>query len=395
MPRVVLEEVKKVFEGPGGEPIPALSHVDLSVEAGECLVIVGPSGSGKTTLLRVVAGLEALTAGRISIGEKVVNAIPAHQRDVAMVFQSPALYPHMTAYENLGFGLRLRRFSRSSVDARVRHIAEMLGITSHLVAKPAELSGGQRQRVAIGRAIARGAGVVLLDEPLANVDPTLRFQLRNDIGKLRKEFGTTIIYVTHDHVEAMLMGDRIAVLRDGLVQQVAEPRVLYERPNNLFVASFVGWPPMNLFHGLLVQREDRIYFEGIKPGGPGIIEDERALSNPSPLTHERLGFELKPAARSTLVERYINQRIIFGLRPEHIFCVSVEYPARDLATVPAKVLRCETVGPDTFVHACCGEWPFVSRCPASFTIAPGQECVFAFNTQAGCFFDCSTGNAID
>jgi multiple sugar transport system ATP-binding protein len=242
MAEVTFDGVDKVYDN----GFQAVSDLSLGIEDGEFLVLVGPSGCGKTTALRMVAGLEDISAGEISIGDRVVNTLTPKERDIAMVFQNYALYPHLSVYENIAFGLRLRREAKDEIDRRVTWAAQMLDLTEFLERKPKQLSGGQRQRVAMGRAIVRQPRVFLMDEPLSNLDAKLRVQMRADIAKLQQELGTTTIYVTHDQVEAMTMGDRVAVMQRGVLQQVAEPQVLYDTPANLFVAGFIGTPPMNL-----------------------------------------------------------------------------------------------------------------------------------------------------
>ena len=242
MAEVAFQEVEKVYEN----GFHAVHELSLEIRDGEFLVLVGPSGCGKTTALRMVAGLEEITEGELRIGDRVVNSLTPKERDVAMVFQNYALYPHLSVYENIAFGLRLRREAKEEIDRRVTWAAQLLDLTQFLDRKPKQLSGGQRQRVAMGRAIVRQPQVFLMDEPLSNLDAKLRVQMRADIAKLQHDLGTTTIYVTHDQVEAMTMGDRVAVMQTGVLQQVAAPQTLYDTPANLFVAGFMGTPPMNL-----------------------------------------------------------------------------------------------------------------------------------------------------
>ena len=252
MARVAFEDVGKVY--PGGAR--AVSDFDLDVEDGEFMVLVGPSGCGKTTALRMVAGLEDITEGTVRIGDRVVNHVAAKDRDIAMVFQSYALYPHLKVYDNIAFGLRLRKEPKAEIDHRVRDAAETLGLTEYLDRRPGALSGGQRQRVAMGRAIVRRPQVFLMDEPLSNLDAKLRVQVRAQISQLQSDLGVTTIYVTHDQVEAMTMGDRVAVMRKGRLQQVASPQVVYDHPVNLFVAGFIGSPAMNILEARIEETED-------------------------------------------------------------------------------------------------------------------------------------------
>ncbi len=253
MADVQIDAVDKVYEG----GVHAVRDLSLEISDGEFLVLVGPSGCGKTTALRMVAGLETITDGRISIGGRVVNELTPKDRDVAMVFQNYALYPHLSVADNIAFGLRLRKRPKKEVEDRITWAAKLLDLTPYLARKPRELSGGQRQRVAMGRAIVRNPQVFLMDEPLSNLDAKLRVQMRAEIAKLQRELGTTTIYVTHDQIEAMTMGDRVAVMSMGVLLQVDRPQALYDEPSNLFVASFIGTPPMNLFAGKIrVEGED-------------------------------------------------------------------------------------------------------------------------------------------
>src|SRR6186713_1133723 len=252
MARVVLENLTKTYPAAGKQPaIPAVKGIDLEIRDGEFMVLVGPSGCGKSTTLRLIAGLEEITGGTISIDGKIVNHVLPKDRDIAMVFQNYALYPHMSVYDNMAFGLKLRKFPKAEIQARVREAAAMLGLEPYLDRKPKALSGGQRQRVAVGRAIVRKPKVFLFDEPLSNLDAKMRVSTRTEISKLHARLGATMIYVTHDQVEAMTMGDRICVMKDGVIMQVATPLELYNRPANLFVAGFIGSPPMNFLAGIV------------------------------------------------------------------------------------------------------------------------------------------------
>src|SRR6187431_1635867 len=250
MAEITLEQLTKVY--PDGTK--AVTELDLEVEAGEFVVFVGPSGCGKTTALRMVAGLETVTSGNVKIDGQVVNDLPPKDRDIAMVFQNYALYPHMNAAKNMGFALKMRGIPKDEIDRRVREAARILGLTDSLGKKPRTLSGGQRQRVAMGRAIVRNPQAFLMDEPLSNLDAKLRVEMRAEIARIQRDLGVTTIYVTHDQVEAMTMGDRVVVMRNGLLQQVAAPKVLYGAPRNLFVAEFIGSPAMNLVLGELGRR---------------------------------------------------------------------------------------------------------------------------------------------
>src|SRR6059036_1551374 len=252
MAEIVMEQVSKVF--PDGTA--AVSDLDLDIDDGEFIVLVGPSGCGKTTALRMVAGLESISQGTIRIGDRVVNTLPPKERDIAMVFQNYALYPHMSVYDNMGFGLKLRKLPKEEIDKRVREAAGILGLQEFLSRKPKALSGGQRQRVAMGRAIVREPKAFLMDEPLSNLDAKLRVEMRAAVARLQQRLETTTVYVTHDQTEAMTLGTRVAVMRGGVLQQVGSPRELYRAPRNLFVAGFIGSPKMNLFHSLLRREAD-------------------------------------------------------------------------------------------------------------------------------------------
>src|SRR5947208_421656 len=255
MAKVTVNHVYKIFPGEKGSSVTAVEDVNLEIADREFVVLVGPSGCGKSTTLRMIAGLEEASMGDIYIGDRRVNDVAPKDRDIAMVFQSYALYPHMTVYDNLAFGLKLRKTPKSEIDRRVKEAAEILGLQNLLKRKPKQLSGGQRQRVALGRAIVREPLVFLMDEPLSNLDAKLRVQTRAELIKLHQRLQTTVIYVTHDQVEAMTMGHRIAVMRDGILQQLDTPQVLYDRPSNMFVAGFIGSPAMNFFPGTVVNGD--------------------------------------------------------------------------------------------------------------------------------------------
>lgn len=353
----------------------ALSELSLSVEDGECVALVGPSGSGKTTALRLIAGLEIPTSGTICLGGKAVTDLPPKNRDVAMVFQNPALYPHMTVYDNLALGLKLRGSPRPELERQVRAAAEMLGVSSLLGSLPMHLSAGQRQRVALGRALVRRASVLLLDEPLANVDPTLRLQMRHEILELRRQLGTTMLYVTHDHLEAMLVGDRVAVLSEGKLQQVAAPRQLYRHPANLFVAGFMG-APMNLFRGMLSHEQGGLLFQTV-------LADQ---TNPAVGLKLQLPLRLEAPLRG-------HKTVVLGLRPEHIACVLND--ARDsMSSITAKVAAVEALGPDLYLRVNSAVTEFVARVSSALTCVPGKEYRFSFDLEHASFFDATSGQAI-
>lgn len=297
MSRVVIRNLNKIFN-----EVHAVKGVNLEIRDREFIVLVGPSGCGKTTTLRMVAGLETITSGEILIGDTVVNELSPMDRDIAMVFQNYALYPHMSVYDNMAFGLKMRKFARAEIDKRVRDAADILGIQNLLQRKPRQLSGGQRQRVALGRAIVRHPQVFLFDEPLSNLDAKLRVQMRVELKKIHERLGTTAIYVTHDQVEAMTLGDRVVVMRDGLVQQVGEPLDLYNAPINKFVAGFLGSPAMNF-------------------ATVGVVED-RGLTY---VVSDGLRLKLRPVDAARL-RRYVGQEVTFGIRPEDLRVVSGDAP---------------------------------------------------------------------
>jgi len=353
--------------------------LSFSIDDRECLVIVGPSGSGKTTVLRLIAGLEAPASGEILINGKVMNHIPAGQREVAMVFQNPALYPQMSIADNLQFGLRLRGIPSAEAALRIREAAELLGLTEFLQARPNELSGGQRQRVAMGRAIVRRAPVLLLDEPLANLDPPWRAELRQDLANIRSKFGTTMAYVTHDHLEAMLAGDRLAVLRDGRLQQLEPPRIVYQRPANLFVAEFFGFPAINLFRGRLLQSDGKLFFQV-------------AVSSPSSSNEFCLSMDARWAP---LAEKLVDRTVILAVRPEQIRPAFSHDPRPAGATLLAGIELVQSAGAELLVRASSDAVAFNARVPASDLLAPGQKCAFTFDTQSAGVFDPVTGKAFE
>jgi multiple sugar transport system ATP-binding protein len=325
MARVAFEDVGKVY--PGGAR--AVSDFDLDVDDGEFMVLVGPSGCGKTTALRMIAGLEDITEGAIRIGERVVNRVPAKDRDIAMVFQSYALYPHLKVYDNIAFGLRLRKEPKAEIDRRVRDAAETLGLTEFLDRRPGALSGGQRQRVAMGRAIVRRPQVFLMDEPLSNLDAKLRVQVRAQISQLQSELGVTTIYVTHDQVEAMTMGDRVAVMRKGRLQQVASPQEVYDRPVNLFVAGFIGSPAMNILEANIEETED---------GLCAVLGEARLAIGPGLL-------EARPGIR-----QYVREEIVLGIRPEGLEDAALAPDAPDDRRLRGTVELREALGSEIVAH---------------------------------------------
>ncbi|HET8593617.1 MAG TPA: sn-glycerol-3-phosphate ABC transporter ATP-binding protein UgpC [Intrasporangium sp.] len=304
----------------------AVTDLNLAIAEGEFLVLVGPSGCGKTTALRMVAGLEDISEGTITIGERVVNRVPSRDRDVAMVFQSYALYPHLTVRDNIAFGLQLRKMPKDEINRRVQRAAEILGLTDHLDRKPRNLSGGQRQRVAMGRAIVREPQAFLMDEPLSNLDAKLRVQMRAEIARLQRDLGVTTIYVTHDQTEAMTLGDRVAVMSKGVLQQVDHPQSLYDHPANLFVAGFIGSPAMNLMRGRL-ERD----------GGLAVVLGDQRLEVPDAALSEHPG-----------LEDHIGSEVVVGIRPEDMDDADLSGESHNVLASKAELV--EAMGSDVMIH---------------------------------------------
>ena len=346
MAEVVLENVTKVF--PGG--VEAVKDMDLLIRDEEFIVLVGPSGCGKSTTLRMVAGLEEITEGTIRIGERIVNDVPPKDRDIAMVFQNYALYPHMTVYKNMAFALKLRKFAKAEIDTRVREAAKVLGIDELLERKPKALSGGQRQRVAVGRAIVRQPAAFLFDEPLSNLDAKLRVEMRAELKRLHRTLQTTTIYVTHDQEEAMTLGDRIVVMKDGLIHQCGAPLEVYDRPANRFVASFVGTPPMNFFTGTLVGEGGALWFE----------EGAARLR----LSDEIVG----------VLGDWAGREVVLGVRPEAMSLSAEGRFAGDGNVLPVQVSVVEPLGEKMDLYAETDRHPhIVARVDAQAGIEAGRE----------------------
>ncbi|HXF98701.1 MAG TPA: sn-glycerol-3-phosphate ABC transporter ATP-binding protein UgpC [Gaiellaceae bacterium] len=325
MAEITLEGLTKVY--PDGTR--AVTDLDLHVGSGEFMVFVGPSGCGKTTALRMIAGLEPITAGYVLIDGRVVNHLPPKDRDVAMVFQNYALYPHMTAYKNMGFALKMRGLDKAEIDRRVKEAARILGLTDSLHKKPRTLSGGQRQRVAMGRAIVRNPQAFLMDEPLSNLDAKLRVEMRAEIARIQRDLGVTTVYVTHDQTEAMTMGDRVAVMRNGVLQQVDQPQTLYERPRNLFVAEFIGSPAMNLVLADLVRENGDLWAR---------LGEHRLRLSPATL-------ERHPG-----LPRFEGRKVVLGIRPEDMEDASLlrDAPEEQRLSVVCDIR--EDMGAEVFVH---------------------------------------------
>jgi multiple sugar transport system ATP-binding protein len=363
MAEVNLINVTKYYEAKA----PAVSDVNLEIKDKEFVVLVGPSGCGKSTTLRMIAGLEEATSGEIYIDGKFVNNVPPKDRDIAMVFQNYALYPHMSVYDNMAFGLKLRKFAKSEIKHRVHEAANILGINELLNRKPKALSGGQRQRVAVGRAIVRHPKVFLFDEPLSNLDAKLRVQMRTEISKLHEKLGVTMIYVTHDQTEAMTMGDKIVVMKDGIIHQTDAPLNLYNNPANKFVAGFIGSPAMNFIDGLLL-REDGITF----------ISEQKSVSIKIP---ERY---------LNALQKYINKKVTLGIRPEDIHGKDES----GKAAVKSVLEVVEPMGNEIFIYFSLDGIQFVGRIPADRIPQTGTAVTLYFNLDKLHFFDVETGGVI-
>jgi multiple sugar transport system ATP-binding protein len=366
MAGVTYEHVTKTF----GEVV-AVNDLDIQIPDKEFLVFVGPSGCGKTTSLRLLAGLEEITQGDIFIGDRLVNDVPPKDRDIAMVFQSYALYPHMSVYDNMAFGLKLRKTPKKEIERRVHEAAKMLHIEELLDRKPKQLSGGQRQRVAVGRAIVREPQVFLMDEPLSNLDAKLRVSARAEISKLHQRLGTTFIYVTHDQVEAMTMGTRIAVMNNGILQQIDVPQVLYDTPANIFVAGFIGSPAMNFVDARVAEQDGKL------------IVDCRDF-----------GLEI-PADRMDVYRPYVGKEVIFGIRPEDTYDPEYASPGIQRALIDAKVDVTELLGHEVIVYLMTEHvGPFLGTFDPRTNARVGQMMQVAFDMSRMHLFDKTTEMAI-
>tara|TARA_R110001592_G_scaffold68065_1_gene208607 strand:+ start:614 stop:1720 length:1107 start_codon:yes stop_codon:yes gene_type:complete len=365
--QVTLTNLQKVYAG----GVVAVKNIDLVVNDKEFVVLVGPSGCGKSTTLRMIAGLEEISGGEIKIGDTRVNDVPPKDRDIAMVFQNYALYPHKNVYKNMSFGLEMRRFPKDEIDKRVRDAAEILGITDLLERRPKALSGGQRQRVAVGRAIVRKPKVFLFDEPLSNLDAKLRVQMRAEITKLHQQLQSTMIYVTHDQVEAMTMGDRIVVMLDGVIQQVAPPMEIYQRPANTFVATFIGSPPMNLLRGNLDRDETGLFFVNGEGGARLLIPEDRATS----------------------LAAYIGKPIILGLRPEDLTLIPSGTPSAT-GSLEAEVDLVEPMGAETYVYLRVAGQAVTARIHEQALPEVGSRLILVPRSQYFHFFDPDSTGAI-
>jgi multiple sugar transport system ATP-binding protein len=376
MAKVLIDNLVKVYPERKGPGVRAVNKINLEIEDREFMVLVGPSGCGKSTTLRMIAGLEEITDGAISIDGRIINNVLPKDRDIAMVFQNYALYPHMSVYDNMAFGLKLRKFPKNEIAGRVKDAAEILGIETLLERKPKALSGGQRQRVAVGRAIVRKPKVFLFDEPLSNLDAKMRVSTRTEISKLHARLATTMIYVTHDQVEAMTMGDRITVMRDGDIMQVAEPLNLYNNPSNLFVAGFIGSPPMNFLHGNLEAAGNRLAFvEDNKQGKSVRVELDDALS--------RRGTD------------YIGKKVVFGIRPEDVQDALTLGRADPAHTASVDVEVAEPMGHETNLYLDTGAHSFIARVRSDHRFEPGKPLDIVFNMENAHLFDQETELALN
>jgi multiple sugar transport system ATP-binding protein len=363
MARVAMHSLNKMYDD-----VHAVIDVNLDIRDQEFVVLVGPSGCGKTTTLRMVAGLESISGGQISIDEKVVNELPPMDRDIAMVFQNYALYPHMTVFDNMAFGLKMRKFDKPEIGKRVKEAADILGIQDLLKRKPRQLSGGQRQRVALGRAIVRHPQVFLFDEPLSNLDAKLRVQMRVELKKLHERLGTTAIYVTHDQVEAMTLGDRVVVMRDGRVQQVGDPMELYNEPANRFVAGFIGSPAMNFANVRITAENGSVWAES----------DDLRIRVPAHLT-QRVG-------------RYAGTPATFGIRPEDLRIARAG--DKDDLTFEAAVEVVERLGSETLLDVAVGGTAMVASVEPTVNAKVHERLRLAINPDRIHFFDNQTEAAI-
>jgi len=376
MASLSLKHINKSYAG----GVIAVSDFSLDIEDKEFIVLVGPSGCGKSTTLRMIAGLEEITEGELYIGDRLVNDVAPKDRDIAMVFQNYALYPHMTVYDNMAFGLKLRKTPKNDIKRRVEEAAKILDITHLLDRKPKALSGGQRQRVALGRAIVREPKVFLLDEPLSNLDAKLRAQMRTELSKLHANLGTTFIYVTHDQIEAMTMGDRIVVMKDGFVQQVDSPSNLYDKPVNVFVAGFMGSPSMNFMDAKLIEKDGApvVRFGTIGEGAEGKIYE----------------IKIPEGKKNEELKAYIGKDVIFGIRPENIRDEEMFISAATEGVIEAHVEVTELMGAETYLYLDFENQPITARVSPRTTARTGDNIKIAFDVNKIHLFDKETEKAI-
>ncbi|KPU46151.1 trehalose import ATP-binding protein SugC [Oxobacter pfennigii] len=368
MANLSLKHIYKTYAG----NVTAVKDFNLEIEDKEFIILVGPSGCGKTTTLRMIAGLEEITSGELLIGDRLVNDVAPKDRDIAMVFQNYALYPHMSVYDNMSFGLKLRKISKAEIDRRVKDAAKILDIEHLMDRKPKALSGGQRQRVAIGRAIVREPKVFLMDEPLSNLDAKLRVQMRTEISKLHKRLATTFVYVTHDQTEAMTMGTRIVVMKDGLVQQVGSPQFIYNYPVNIFVAGFIGSPQMNFIESRAMEKVGRVFIEF-----KGFI---------LPLSHDR--------AQVVKEKGYVGKDIVIGIRPEDLYDDEIFLNGHPECIINAGVDVTELIGSETYLYLNISGVELTARVGAQSKAKPGDVISLSFDMSMVHIFDKETGQNI-
>ncbi|MEW6558113.1 MAG: ABC transporter ATP-binding protein [Elusimicrobiota bacterium] len=366
MAEVVLKNVNKVYQG----NVVAAKNVDVKIKDKEFFVLVGPSGCGKSTILRMIAGLEEITSGELFIDNKRMNDVPPKDRDIAMVFQNYALYPHMKVYDNMAFGLKLRGYSKTEIDKRVKEAGEILGMSHLLNRYPKQLSGGQRQRVAVGRAIVRKPKVFLFDEPLSNLDAKVRVVMRSELKKLHERLDATTIYVTHDQTEAIAMGDKICVVKDGVVQQIDTPLTIYDKPNNRFVAGFIGSPPMNFFECKIIEDSEGVWID------EGRIK-VKTLDE-----------------QNELIKNYIGKTVDFGIRPENIYDKLYARGATPYNTITATVEIVEPMGSEAYLHLTTGLNKFVARVDAHTNVLENQNIELVFDMKKIHIFDKETELAV-
>jgi len=367
MAQISLKNVSKVYKG---GTVRAVDNVNLGIENKEFLVLVGPSGCGKSTTLRMIAGLEEVSEGKIWIGNQLVNDVPAKDRNLAMVFQNYALYPHMTVYENMAFGLKLRKYPKVEIERRVMEAAEILGMKKYLTRKPKQLSGGECQRVALGRAIVRKPQAFLFDEPLSNVDAKMRVQMRAEIHKLRMRLQTTFVYVTHDQTEAMTLGDRIAIMKNGILHQCADPMTIYDKPVNKFVAGFIGMPPINLMDGRIIKKERKYYFD----------EGQFQVEIVEPMFAK--------------VAPYEGKEVVFGIRAEDIYDRLFVSEAAPDNIVKAVCEVIEPMGAEVYLYLNTGRHTFTARVGSHDRPEPNRDMEMVFNMNKVHFFDKETEETI-
>ena len=368
MANVTLKDICKSYDN----GFNAVKNVNIDIKDKEFVVLVGPSGCGKSTTLRMIAGLEEISSGQLHIGDKLVNDIDPKDRDIAMVFQNYALYPHLTVYDNMAFALKLRKMPKSEIDKKVKDAAKILDLTHLLDRKPKALSGGQRQRVALGRAIVRNPKVFLMDEPLSNLDAKLRTSMRTEITKLHKSLGTTFIYVTHDQVEAMTMADRIVVMKDGIVQQIATPQEIYDAPNNMFVAGFIGAPQMNFIDVKLIEENGEIFAK-----------------------NDYLNIKLNKGECGALIEKnYIGKEVVLGIRPEDIHIEDIFVDNSLDSTFEATVEIGELMGAEIYAYLKSGDDSIIARFDGRYRVNMGDKLKLAMDKHRIHIFDKETQEAI-